>query len=100
MKSKHLNELGKEIMMIEKGRPVHYLVSRHPEGVVMITTNFTAAYEYWKTLPTTIETELEVQGYGTVCDTSPVKERSKTLRTYDDSERFLEKNPGLFVRKV
>ena len=89
MKIKQLDELATN-MVGDCGKSNVFFVSLG-SNVQMITTNFDAAYTFWKELERNnrdMESTLEDRKMGTICDRSPVGETDNHLVTQDDSQSF------------
>lgn len=83
MRIKAIEELPRD-MVGDGKRPNVFFVSTVKDGVILMARSFTTAYQVWKGLPRDIETMLEDRLTGVICDTSPIEDGSKQLRTYDD----------------
>jgi len=89
MKIEALEALARD--MVGDGKfPDVFFVSCEPHGLLMITPDFFAAYQFWRQLPRNVETALENRTFGCICTTEPQEDGSTILVTYDDSESFRE----------
>lgn len=69
-------------------KPNVFFVSEADKGVVLITTLFNVAYDFWKSLPRNKESMLEDRLTGTICSVEPESDSSSHLIFIDDSRRF------------
>lgn len=91
MKVTELNKLA-TTMVGDSGKPNVFFVSLM-SNVVMVTTDFQAAYSHWKKLARCQrekESTLEDRRYGVICSVEPDENPMvKRLRVYDDSMMFI-----------
>lgn len=92
MKIESLEAIARD-MVGDGKRPNVFFVSLEPLGIVMITRDFQAAYQYWKGLSRSAETSLEDRQTGVICSNEPLCELDKRLHVIDDSASFLKRHP-------
>lgn len=87
MKIEALENLARD--MVGDGKtPNVFFVSKQPQGLVLVTRDEEAAYNYWQSLPRNVETSLEDRSFGVIASTEPREEGSTQLVTHDDYYAF------------
>ena len=92
MKIPELNKLATE--MVGDGQSPNLFFVSCKGNILLVTTEFDTAYDYWRFMPRDVETMLEDRLNGVLASTESIEDGSTILRTYDDT-RMLQSDVRL-----